>query len=256
MPQEFSAVLVKGRSNYLSLRRLDAAVGARRRRRSSSRRSSTSSREIRLWAGRTERRQPVRPRLPARCRSVWDAVAERERQLPGPRLPAAQGLLLLQGPPADVDGQPPGRQPRPVHERPGPARGSGVGLLPDYDVAIFDEAHTLEAVAGEHLGLQVTNAAVEYTLARLYNDRTGKGLLAYHQLDEAIEQVRRGPAWPRDDFFDDVADWQRQARARPTAGSASRSPGPTRSARSCASWPRPSTGAPTTIEEPRSSGSS
>ena len=31
MPQEFSAVLVKGRSNYISLRRLDAAVRAGRR---------------------------------------------------------------------------------------------------------------------------------------------------------------------------------------------------------------------------------
>ncbi len=29
--------------------------------------------------------------------------------------------------------------------------------LPNYDVVIFDEAHTLEAVAGEHLGLQISN---------------------------------------------------------------------------------------------------
>src|ERR1700722_16873670 len=52
MPQEFSAVLVKGRSNYISLRRLDAAV---------TRADKTFQRadefdqlsQVRLWAGRT-----------------------------------------------------------------------------------------------------------------------------------------------------------------------------------------------------------
>ena len=32
----------------------------------------------------------------------------------------------------------------------------GASILPDYDAVIFDEAHTLEAVAGDHLGLGVT----------------------------------------------------------------------------------------------------
>ena len=37
------------------------------------------------------------------------------------------------------------------------ARRGGGGLLPEYEVAIFDEAHTLEAVAGEHSGCRVTS---------------------------------------------------------------------------------------------------
>ena len=41
----------------------------------------------------------------------------------------------------------------------GPA---GAGFLPEYDVAVFDEAHTLEAVAAEHLGLRVTGGQFEY----------------------------------------------------------------------------------------------
>ena len=64
-------------------------------------------------------------------------------------------------------------------------RAAGFGLLPEYHVAIFDEAHTLEAVAGEHLGLQLSSVGVDYTLARLYNERTGKGLLG-------LSQARRG----------------------------------------------------------------
>jgi len=81
-----------------------------------------------------------------------------------------------------------------------------VSILPKYDVAIFDEAHTVEAVAGDHLGLSVTNGQVEYTLRRLYNERTNRGLLVHHKLREAQKEV-----WQcRDraaDFFESVAAW-------------------------------------------------
>ena len=43
-------------------------------------------------------------------------------------------------------------------------RAAGASILPEYDVVIFDEAHTIEAVAGDHLGLQLTSGQVEYTL--------------------------------------------------------------------------------------------
>ena len=86
-------------------------------------------------------------------------------------------------------------------------RGSGASLLPEYDVAIFDEAHTLEAVAGDHLGLRVTSGQVEFVLNRLYNDRTRKGLLVYHELDEAAHQAQRARN-AMDEFFAAVADWQ------------------------------------------------
>ena len=51
-------------------------------------------------------------------------------------------------------------------------RRAGVSILPDYDVVILDEAHTVEAVAGDHLGINVTSGSVEYVLNKLYNDRT------------------------------------------------------------------------------------
>ena len=34
-----------------------------------------------------------------------------------------------------------------------------VGILPKYQAVIFDEAHTLEDVAAEHLGLSIDRAA-------------------------------------------------------------------------------------------------
>ena len=44
---------------------------------------------------------------------------------------------------------------------------------------IVDEAHTLEAVAGDHLGIGITSGQGQYILNKLYNDRTNKGILVY-----------------------------------------------------------------------------
>ena len=46
-------------------------------------------------------------------------------------------------------------------------RQAGASILPNYETVIFDEAHTLEAVSGEHLGLSVTSGQVEYSLNKL-----------------------------------------------------------------------------------------
>src|SRR4051794_39975693 len=204
MPEEFTAVLVKGRGNYISLRRLDAAV---------SRAEATFAKveeheelaDVRLWAGRTgdgsRSDLDFRP-LP----SVWDAVASENGNCLGRSCPRYKDCFYYK-----------------ARRRMWSAnilvvnhalfmsdlalRGAGASLLPDYEVAIFDEAHTLEAVAGEHLGLKVTSGQLEYILSRLYNDRTRKGLLVYHGIDDAMRQVQRVRYAARD-FFDDVAQWQ------------------------------------------------
>ncbi len=49
--------------------------------------------------------------------------------------------------------------------------------LPDYSAVVFDEAHTLEDNAAKHLGLHLTSGAVRYFLNRLFNPRTGRGLM-------------------------------------------------------------------------------
>jgi ATP-dependent DNA helicase DinG len=52
------------------------------------------------------------------------------------------------------------------------------GILFKNDFVIFDEAHTVENVASRHIGLSVSNGQMRYTLNRLWNPRTEKGLLA------------------------------------------------------------------------------
>jgi ATP-dependent DNA helicase DinG len=86
------------------------------------------------------------------------------------------------------------------------------GILFRNDFVIFDEAHNVEHVASRHIGLSVSNAQLRYTLQRLWNPKTQKGLLAtlrqgpvvkmvsealeqgdefFHEVEQACEQLRR-----------------------------------------------------------------
>jgi ATP-dependent DNA helicase DinG len=86
-------------------------------------------------------------------------------------------------------------------------RRAGVSILPDYNVVILDEAHTVESVASDHLGLNITSGQVEYVLNKLYNDRTNKGLLVHHGLSKEQQQVDRCRHLA-DEFFADIRDWK------------------------------------------------
>ena len=52
------------------------------------------------------------------------------------------------------------------------------GILFRNDFVIFDEAHTVEQVASRHIGLSVSSGQMRFALNRLYNRKSGKGLLA------------------------------------------------------------------------------
>ena len=65
-------------------------------------------------------------------------------------------------------------------------------ILPPHQVVVFDEAHTLEDVATDHLGVSITEAQVRFFLDGLWN-RKGKGLLgqdAYQAARDVVEDAR------------------------------------------------------------------
>jgi ATP-dependent DNA helicase DinG len=203
MDQEFSAVLVKGRSNYISLRRLNAAI---QRQNSILQRPEEFDQlaTIRMWSGRTK--DGSRSDLDFRpYSSVWDAAQSEDGNCLGKECPEYNecffyrarrrvqnaNLLIVNHALFVIDLS---------------LRAAGFSLLPNYDVAIIDEAHTLEAVAGEHLGVKLSSSGVDITLARLYNERSGKGLLAFHQLEGTFQLVRNART-AADDFFDRIVDW-------------------------------------------------
>lgn len=178
MPLEFAAVLVKGRGNYLCLRRLDQAEG-RQGHLFESDEQHQALRHIRIWADEQLRgggegslsEMSVAP--PA---DVWDHVAAEQgnclgrkcrhyescfwqaakRRMQNGKLLVVNHALFF----SDLA-----------------LRMAGHSYLPKYDVAILDEAHTIEDVAGQHFGIRISESMLKYHLRMLYDLRRGRGLL-------------------------------------------------------------------------------
>jgi len=203
IPREFTAVLAKGRGNYMSLRRMESAV-----QRAGSLFAHEDElqqiRELRGWSRETT--DGSLSDLDSRpWSSVWDEVRSDSGNCLGRKCPTykqcfyfaarrrlqnAQLLIVNHA----------------LFFSDLALRRLGVKILPDYDAVVLDEAHTVEAVAGDHLGLAVTSGQVEYVLNKLYNDRTNKGLLVHHNLAEAQRQVLACHI-RSDEFFHDVHAW-------------------------------------------------
>lgn len=86
------------------------------------------------------------------------------------------------------------------------------GILFRNDFVVFDEAHTMESVASKHIGLSLSNAQLRYSLQRLWNPNTRKGLMGtigqasrtslvnellqeadefFHKVEQACEDLRQ-----------------------------------------------------------------
>jgi ATP-dependent DNA helicase DinG len=209
MPAKFNAVLVKGRSNYLSLRRLNVAqqrVGALLAEDSAVRQLT----QIGRWSRQTRdgsRSDLAFQPLPA----VWDLVESDSGNCLGRKCPEYSRCFYFKA----------RQQMRDAHLlvvnhalffSDLALRRAGGRLLPDYQVAVFDEAHTLEDVAADHLGLQVSRGAFDYLLNKLYSPRSGRGLLAAFGTIQSMQQVDAA-RFAAEQIFTDVLAWHtRQAR--------------------------------------------
>ena len=203
IPREFSAVLVKGRGNYLSRRRMQSAA-SRVGHLFHSEQEIDQLRQLFAWSKSSS--DGSRSDLPYRpYGTVWDEVASDSSNCLGrncetyktcfyfqARRRAQNAQLLIVN--------------HALFFSDLALRKAGVSILPDYDAVIFDEAHTIESVAGDHLGLRVTSGQIEYALNKLYNDRTNKGLLVEHSHGEGQREVERCRAAAAD-FFDDLYAW-------------------------------------------------
>jgi ATP-dependent DNA helicase DinG len=65
----------------------------------------------------------------------------------------------------------------------------GKSILPDCDAVIFDEAHVVEDTATDHFGFEISNLGVKYFLNKLYNLKANKGILMYLHEREGIRIV-------------------------------------------------------------------
>ena len=203
IPLEFSAVLAKGRGNYVSLRRLADA-----RRNAGALFSSESEIDqldvIGKWADKTG--DGTRSDLPIRAMpQIWDEIRSDTGNCLGRKCPRHNDCFYyaarLRMQTADIL-----VVNHALFFTDLGLRRMGVNLLPDYQCVILDEAHTIADVASDHMGLGVTMGQIEYTLKRLYNNRTNKGLLVAHDLGTAQKLVVKC-SFAAEELFDDVLGW-------------------------------------------------
>lgn len=211
-PQEFTAVLAKGRGNYLCRRRLAKAL-ARQQTLFENNRQFESLQMIAQWAERNDHdgslsSLPVVPEP-----DVWDKVCAEQSNCLGKKCPfydhcywqAARrrmnsaNLLVVNHALFFSDLA---------------LRMAGVQYLPKYDLVILDEAHTIEDVAGQHFGLKLTEAGLRYQLRQLFDVKRGRGLLSVHgscanrAIEDVVELQQRSEA-----FFADCLAWHEENRS-------------------------------------------
>ena len=203
MPHDFRPVLVKGRGNYVSLRRLRAA-----HQRANSLLETAGAVEQLGLIGRWSRQTtdgsksdlPVQPYEP-----VWDLVHSDSGNCLGRKCPSHAECFYFQAR-KKVFGANVLVVNHALFFADLALRRSGGGLLPDYQVVIFDEAHTLEDVAADHLGLAVSQGGVEYLLNQLLAPRTQKGILATLGDGDAVAQLD-ATRQASEKFFAAVHQW-------------------------------------------------
>ncbi len=93
-------------------------------------------------------------------------------------------------------------------------RMQGVGFLPPYDHVILDEAHCVEEVASDHFGLSLSELRVRYFLKQLYDHRKNKGFLASlrfkKETPELLHRIFAQSllcAQTSEQFFHDLLQW-------------------------------------------------
>jgi ATP-dependent DNA helicase DinG len=211
-PDEFTAVLVKGRNNYLCQRRLEQARG-RQNYLFEDQRQLESLWMIEEWVQESVEKHgngslAEMPRVPEPA--VWDKVcaehgnclgkkcrfyndcfwqAAKRRMNVGNVLVVNHALFF-----SDLA-----------------LRMAGVNYLPKYDMVVLDEAHTVEDVAGQHFGLKISEAGLKYGLRALYDVKRGKGMLSTHGsiANDAIRDLVELNDLS-ENFFDRCARWHEQ----------------------------------------------
>jgi len=192
---DFKARLVKGRSNYLCLRRLSRAKKMSGDLFDPSKEFEVD--RIRAWADTAVEgsRQEIDPQVSA---DVWSAVCAENGNCLNKRCPDfdrcffmkarmglhAANLLIVNHHLFFSDMA---------------VRADGGALLPDYGMVVFDEAHQMENVAAGHLGLRISRYAVEHWLRRLYTKDNSKGLFAVARDGDGANIVNR--LWDESDLF-------------------------------------------------------
>jgi ATP-dependent DNA helicase DinG len=208
-PTEFKAVLVKGRSNYLCLRRLEQAA----RKAATLFVTSGEMEELKRiieWAYVTTD-GTVSDLDPQPSGAIWSRLNAEAGNCRGRKCPHEPKCFYQR-----------------VRRRMMDAdllvinhallfsdlaiKAEGNEFLPDYSLLVLDEAHNVENVACDAFGLDLASGQTRFLLDGLYNAEANRGFLAgFH--DSELLRLARTARLAADEFYDAVRDYAVQ-RAR------------------------------------------
>ncbi len=188
LPRDFKAVLAKGRRNYLSRRRLDSLLNYEHAL-FDTMEEVDQVQNIIEWVETTD--DGSRADLPIQPMSnIWDKVASDRDNCLGRKCPTYDVCFYF-------------KARNEMHEADllivnhhllfsdlairqiDPS----VGILPEYDYLIIDEAHHLEATATHHASLEISNTRIRWFLDSLHNQRNESGTATRFNSTDLIDAV-------------------------------------------------------------------
>lgn len=203
IPREFISVLVKGRGNYLSRRRFDLAKTRATQLLDES--ESSQLRQLNQWVGKTTDGSlsslPFRPSA-----AMWDEVASDTSNCMGRKCNTYDTCFYYQARRRVFGAQILVVNHALFFTDLALRKETGFGVLPPYSAVVLDECHTIESVASSHLGIRVTTGQLRYTLNKLYNPNTGRGLFDVLKMDQMCREVQRAHLMV-DQFIFDLDEW-------------------------------------------------
>ncbi len=172
--RELKSVLVKGRGNYVSVRRLRLA-SERQEKLFSDAAAKRSLHVIEDWA-QTTRDGTLSTLPPIERWGVWDKVQSDSGNCMGKKCQNYE-QCFFQAARAEMEGANLIICNHALFFSDLALRVQDAGFLPAYQHVILDEGHTVEETAGEHFGASLSEGRVQHLLSGLYQPRTGKGYL-------------------------------------------------------------------------------
>jgi len=218
VPDEFAAVLVKGRGNYLSKRRLKRAAERVQSLFPDDEKVDRSFDVLQSWARSTDDGSlATLPQLEAP--QVWEQARSDNEDCMGKRCPTYKECFY-QSARRRMENADVLVVNHALFFADLALRGQGFGILPPYDAVVLDEAHTIEDVACEYFGLSISQFQVILLLNTLCRGRgermkgvipalANKRGVRSETVGQCIEQVHhcRNAA---DQFFDDLVFYHRE----------------------------------------------
>jgi len=212
-------VLVKGRGNYVSIRRLRLA-SQRQEKLFNDAAARRSLHAIEDWAYATK--DGTLSTLPQLERpGVWDKVQSDSGNCMGRKCPNHQECYY-QSARRELEGANLLICNHALFFSDLALRAQEVGFLPKYHHVILDEAHNVEDVAADHFGISLSEGRVQHLLTTLYHPKTGRGYLPQLGLmandSESVELAFRRVVEAQDacrEFFESIL--REQARASDAA---------------------------------------